>query len=229
MLLLLNSIFSSAQDAAKEITKVLEQYKALTTLDIEIHYYYYESHNAKTATEEALGFYQKEGEKLIIKQYGTEMINDGKYVLLKDDSSKVIGLDNAKKEPETTFNIEQTLAHYDRIEALQSNKERQKAYLIGFKKEGQSEYSKAIIYVNATTNLLDEIVLYYKKPFDLSTESRTNNYQKPKLRMVYTKVDTHPIFPKGTFSVSKYVEFNTKGKHTLKKQYSSYEFYDQTK
>ena len=155
------------------------------------------------------------------------MINDGKYVLIKDDSSKAMSLTNYQKGQETSFNIEQTLAHYDKIERLQLKNDNQKGYTIYFKKESNSAYEKAKMYVNVTTNLLDEIVLYYKNPFDLSDNPRTHNYQKPKLRMVYTKVDTHPVFVKGTFSVSKYI--NLKGKKALKKEYSSYEFYDQTK
>lgn len=211
-----------------EIKNVLQQYKTFVSINAAIHYYMYTSHSSTKITEEGFGIYQKQGDKLRVQQYGTEFIQNDKYILVKDDSSKAIVLTNAQKDQNTTFNVEKILSSYEKIEVIPSKKSGQKAFQIYFKQGASSEYEKAKIYFNEKTNILDEIVLYYGKAYDLSLDPKIRNYQKPKLRMVYTKFDTNPVFAKETFDISKYVNLNSKGKNTLKTKYSLYEFYDQT-
>lgn len=105
-----------------EIKNVLQQYKTFVSINAAIHYYMYTSHSSTKITEEGFGIYQKQGDKLRVQQYGTEFIQNDKYILVKDDSSKAIVLTNAQKDQNTTFNVEKILSSYEKIEVIPSKK-----------------------------------------------------------------------------------------------------------
>lgn len=217
-----------AQTPEKELDALVKKYNSLNNFSAKIHYFVYKGHNDIKASEEMYGFFDKENNKLRMAQYGTEIIQDGQYVLIKDDSASVIVISRAKKDQNVAFNIDQVLANYSKLEAITPRKATQTAFRVFFKSNINTEYEKAEVYINKTTHLIDEIVLFYAKTYDVSIDPLKTNYQKPKMRMVYTKFDTKPVFSKDTFDVTKYVTINTNGKIIVKTKYSAYEFHDQT-
>lgn len=218
-----------AQTAQQEMQQVFEKYKSLNAFNISVQYFIYDNHYTTVVKEKALGSFQKEGEKFRSKQYGTEIIQNDNYTLVKDDSSKAMVLSKAQQKDSEAFDIQQTLANYKSIESISSKKKTQLAYRIIFNPDAGSEYEKAEVVVNAKTKLIQEIVFYYARIYDVSTDVNKTDFQQPKMRMVYTKVDTSPSFNNEVFNISKYVTFNVAGKNRLKKNYNSYAFYDQTK
>jgi len=217
----------NAQTPQEEIKKVIDNYYSLEAFSMEIHYYIYKNHTATVSSEESIGIYQKQGNNLRVVQYGTEIIQNDKYVLVKDDSSEVMVLSKTKKDQNANFNIEQILLNYSKVEMLQSNKEGEEVLRLYFKK-GLTEYEKLDVYINKKTHFINQLVAYYAKAYDVSEDPNKSDYQKPKIKMVYTKFKSKPVFSADTFSVSKYIMINTSGKNKLKTKYSSYEFYDQT-
>ena len=228
ILLLLLSITVMAQTPEKELDKVITKYKNLESYSINAHYYIYTSHTDIKPTEEAFGVYQKKGNKLRVKQYGTEFIQNDKYLVVKDDSTETIVLTMAQKEQNVALDMKQILAYYSKIETIKSKKNGQKSFRVFFKEGVNTEYQKADVYINGETYFLDEVVLYYTKIYDVSNNTNKTNYQRPKMRIVYTKIDINPVFAQEIFDVSKYITLNKAGKNILKSKYSSYEFYDQT-
>jgi len=233
ILLVLLPLLGSAQFLAEglqqEMDKVRDNYMALTRYEINVHYYIYTSHTATTASEESYGVYQKDNNKLRIKQHSVEMIQNDNYFLVKDDSAKVVVLAKADKQPKEGLDIAKLFKTFSRIELIKAKNKNQKGYRVYFGGGPSNEYEKAELYINKTTGLIDEAVVYYRKKFDMSTKPSKKEMQQPKMRMVYTKNDLSPKFLPSTFSVEKYVAVSTVGANTLKKQYSLYKFHDKTK
>lgn len=222
------SFCAFAQTPEKDLQKVIDTYTNLVNYSIDIQYSIYTSHNSIYPTEKAYGKYQKNGNNLRIEQYGTEFIRNNKYILVKDDSTKAIVLTDINQDENIVLDLKQVLSYYSKIEVLKAIKSTQNVLRVYFSKKTATEYEKADVYIDKTTNLIDEMVLYYARIYDVSTNPNKVDYQQPKMKMVYTKFDTKPIFDKNTFKVSKYIDLSSSTKNTLKTKYSSYEFYDQT-
>lgn len=223
----LNAQTTQDQTPQEELKMVIDNYSSLEKFSMEIHYYIYKNHTATVFSEESIGIYQKQGNNLRVVQYGTEIVQNDKYVLVKDDSSEVMVLSKTKKDQNAGFNIEQMLLNYSKVEMLQSKKGGEEVLRLYFK-NGLTEYEKMDVYINKKTHFINQLVVYYAKAYDVSEDPKKNDYQKPKIKMVYTKFNSKPVFSEDTFSVSKYIMINKSGKNKLKTKYSSYEFYDQT-
>ena len=221
ILLFSSAAFGQVDELKAELKLVKEANSQANGVSMKVGYFMYKDYTSSDIYEQHAGHYSKKGNLFKNFIYGSLTIQTEKYLMVKDDSAKVIML--AKPSAKTNMNIEveEVLQFCSEVKALKAKKNGQKAFQLLFKQGKEFEYAKIDIYINSTTHLLEEMVLYYGRPVDYSKDPRNPDLHYSKMRITYTN-NTSKKLSNSDFSINKYIV--VKGsKPALTEKYKSYE------
>jgi len=224
LLLFSNILLSQKEALRKELKLVKQANNTLSGVSMDVDYYMYKDHDSKRVYEHHKGNYSKKENMFSNFIYGSLTVQNADYLMVKDDSAKVIMLGNttASNYSSGTIDVEAVLRYCKEINHIASNKEGQKAFQLVFNSKSEIEFTKIDVYINGTTHLLDEMVLYYSNPVDYSKDPKHPDFHLSKMQIVYSNVKIAARLSNRNFSLVKYVDF-TQSEVTLQPAYKTYE------
>lgn len=205
-----------------ELSKVNKELLKANSLAIDMIYTVYAGHSTQQPLQIEKGIYLRKGDKFYSKLLGIEtLISEGYFVLVySEDQTMVIGPSDKINSGNTTpVDIQKSLSMCNKIEEIKSGKN-QKAYKIFYKSTVASEYDAAEIYYNKTNYIIEKMVLYYRSPMRLTTDSNLSS-EMPRLEIEYTAINTSPSLKDRDFSTQNF--FDKKGSgYTPALKYKNY-------
>ncbi len=222
-----------AQDWKADIEKACSVFSS-PNLEVEVEHLFYPSATASAPTERETVWLCKMGDKYHIKQYGTEFICDGNYVVLIKESAGIVGI-NKKEKKETSIQknesfdiLLKSIADLAKSMGLDTIKQKDeynctylgehsgtKSYLFNY---FYGEYKQSTVYLSAKTGLLQRISCQFRQP----VEVEPGVLSEPRIDFVYKKQIAGKDFDNSLFSIAGIVAVNADGTATLKEKYSSY-------
>ncbi|MEQ1746750.1 MAG: hypothetical protein ABMA02_15060 [Saprospiraceae bacterium] len=179
-----------------------QAYARLTTLQTEVDYVYYPSHQGKKAGETLRATLSLDDGSYHYRLQEVETLCTPAFTILVDHEEKQIMLDSTRRS------LRQVLFGADLDAVLSVCAKIRFSYPEpGIKKyelyATLGETERIDIYFDTTTFLMRRVVLFYNRP--LSAEEGGTG-EKPRLELVYRRQDAHPTFDKDLFSPARLIK-----------------------
>ncbi len=226
--------FSSyAQDWKADIEKAYSIFSS-SNLEVEVEHLFYPSANASTSTEHETIWFCKMGDKYRLKQYGTEFICDGNYVVLVNENAGIVGINKKEKkdanvqENESFDILLKSIANLATSMGLDTLKQKEeytctylgehngtKSYRFNY---SYGEYKQSTVYLSTKTGFLERISCIFRQ----AVEVEPGMLSQPRIDFVYTKQVAGKNFDNNFFSIADIVSIDANGTATLKERYRNY-------
>ena len=217
LLLIIISSTLIAQDAVRkqaavDFSNVNETYSSTPLLKMNVSYALFPSYTSTAAFEKSSGVFMKNGNDTYSNLLGIVSISNRNVSVTLDSNEKVIVVANPpsrKKQSPSLIDVDTMLSQCSGIE-YKELEGGLKYYKLRFDGIPFSEYNAVEIYIDGKTNFISRLMLYYRVEIDLDEEGPACSKDRPRLEIVYTNVDTRPVFPQDQFSESKMIRASGK-------------------
>jgi outer membrane lipoprotein-sorting protein len=208
-------ITACAQDVKKDITAINKAYEKADRLSMSLEYAVYLD-GSRTPYEKEIGLYRKNGSSLYMKQMGTEIMSNEKYVTIVNHDSKLVMMDKARKVESLPWesSLDTLLSMYQSVKFfVPEGTQNIKAYSFRF---AGGKYEKVDLWFNSSTYMAEKIQAHYRNKIE-----NDDGPHKVMLELNFRNIDTGSKPPAGIFSPGAYV-MQEKGKYVLKPAYRNY-------
>ncbi len=180
----------NGQTFEKDLEKVYKNFINTSKISYSIKYVLKENHSPDSRTiSESSGKYLKEKDKYInVLDHRSTLVTNNEIVII-DNQSKFIRVKKvAGKMPEKPDFLSQ-LTEYneniDKVTQLSSTKKNVVVYRVDLKANGYSPVSYYELAINAKTNYVERISLYYSKPLNKNEEYKVTGKERPRLDIIF--------------------------------------------
>ncbi|MDR1680058.1 MAG: hypothetical protein LBR81_09845 [Prevotellaceae bacterium] len=203
-------------------------------LEVEVEQLLYPSAAATVPVERETIYFARQGDKYRIRQYGTEFVSDGSYVVFVNTSAGIVAVkqketQQADTKPSEGMEIlQQSIANLAKaygLDTLQQQEQYTCSYLgehNGTKSYrfdyAYGEYTQTTVYLSVKTGLLEQISGVFRQAVEIEEGTKS----QPRIDFVYKRQSTGKDFDGSLFSISGIIAFDAQGAVTLKEKYSNY-------
>ncbi|NQY08091.1 MAG: hypothetical protein HRT71_01070 [Flavobacteriales bacterium] len=235
---LLMSQLALGQNFEEDLKLLGKNYKS-GNYNIEVDYTFYAGHSSNMPLENQTNLIKKHQGLFHTKQFGLELISNKNHVLIIDHNNQVIAIEKQRKNKKPGLDKEDkediSIIYKQMHEALGIDMETtksnpddikttylglvdgQKRYRMSYK---YGEYEHMDLYIDSKNYLLKEVWLYFRAPMEIENGYRA----QPKVRLVYAKQDTNPVYFEQDYSIEAYVKIMAKGKvEIIDERYRSFD------
>ncbi len=224
-----------AQDYKADLEKAMAIYKE-KSFEAQMEYSFYPSYTSTIPLEKEMMMIKKKGENYYLNQFGLKTICNEKYVLLIDEESHIIAIDNrlkpsgekmdakTKAELESAARVVAGTLGLDSLTVSKGSnvtaeylgiKNGKKEYAFVYK---SGEYEKTVFYLDAKDHHISKVKIFYREPVELEE----GKWVKTRVEISYLHQAANPVFTDDTFSMSKYIELKKEGVVVPNEKYRSY-------
>lgn len=191
--------------AAVDFRLVNQAYYNTAALSMNVNYTLFPGYTSTTPFDRSNGTYMKSGNATYSNLLGIISLSNSKATVTLDSNEQTIVVSDPMKD-----NFDPKMIELDTMLKLCSSIEYKELdgiryYKLRFDKLLISEYNAIEVYIDSKTNLLSRLTLFFRIEMDLDEEGSEYSTDKPRLEIVYTNVNTNPVFNKDQFSETKYV------------------------
>lgn len=205
-------LFAIAQDnvrqqAATDFRAVNKAYLGATALQLNVNYTLFPSYTSVVPFEKSNGVYMKQGSNTYSNLLGIITLTNSKAVVTLDSNERTIVVADAPAQSQqgpSLVNLDTLLGTCTSIE-YKVLPEGMKYYKLHFGRVPVFEYNAIEVYIDPKTNFLSRITMFFRMEIDLDDRDDVYTKEKPRLEIVYTNVNTHPVFAQDQFSEAKFI------------------------
>lgn len=177
--------------ACSELKRWVDKIALIDEFEQDITYTIYRDHTSKEIIETQCGKYIKNKNKVILELFGNLMIQDDKYQVQVNEEDKVIVVADAAPLPVSSFaEIEKWTGLCDIVKKIDAQNHLT-GYSLQFKNTPFSELSKAEIWINPITSMLEELILYFNQDINIGETHHNPQFVKPRLHVKYSTYFTN--------------------------------------
>ncbi len=206
ILLLLFTVFLSAQNAANDFKKMNKFYLEHNHVKIDIEYRFYKNHKSNNAIDVQKASYKKSGTKFYYTMGGITTIQNNEYKMVLNKNNEIILVAKKQKEIDpaifTGTTIDSVLTMCKRVDFV-ITESGNKRYMLLYKSSKYYPYSKVIVELNSN-NSLSKMIYYYNNPINY-TPDQDDIEEAPKMEIVYLNTSIEPIST-SQYSINKFVK-----------------------
>lgn len=194
--------------------------------DLEINYQVFHSHVSNIAAETAKGRFCRQGDQVYYTLMGTTIVQDGKTLVVCDDSSKTILVQKAgnRFDPVSQQIDLKKIQAYTKSIAVKESKKGLVHYQVEMK---DNEVKTLGIEINTATMQVEKMQLYYAHESEIIEPSGQKHKVLPRMEISYRK----PAKKYGAdiFSTAKLIKKTKKGFEPMPayKKYQVIDYYNQ--
>jgi hypothetical protein len=189
---------------------------------MDVSYTLFPSYTSTVPFENDKGVYMKQDNNTYSNLLGIVSLSNSRVTVTLDSNEQTIVVadppERKKRDPNVP-ELDSLLAVCSAIEYTES--EGVKVYKLKFDKLAFFEYNSIDVYIDSKTNFLSRMNLYFRVEMDLNEDDRSSVKDRPRLEIVYSNIDTNPVFASGQFSESGMISIAGK-KITARPAYSNY-------
>jgi hypothetical protein len=211
------------QQAAADFRLVNEAYSGSEKLQMDVNYTLFPSYTSTVAFEKEKGVFMKQGTSTYSCLLGIVSLSNSRVsVTLDSNEQAIVVADPADRRSGTP-----SLVDVDTLLQMCSSieyKEQEgglKFYKLKFDGVTFSEYNAIEVYIDGKTNFISRLMLYYRVEMDLDEEGPKCAKDRPRLEIVYTGINTNPVFSENQFSETSMIKYSGKA-YVAASSYSKY-------
>lgn len=208
----LNAQENIRKQAAADFRAVNEAYTNSDKLRMDVNYTLFPSYTSLTPFEKERGVFMKEGKNTYSNLLGIVSLSNSKVSLTLDSNEQVIVV----ADPAGKRNGSPSMVDMDTLLGSCSSVEYKllagdlKFYKMKFDGVLFSEYDAIEVYIDPKSNFISRLMLYYRVELDLDEEGSACAKDKPRMEIVYSNIDTNPVFNTDQFSETRMLRPNGK-------------------
>ena len=181
----LSFLLKAQNSTCTELKKWVDKITLLDEFEQDITYTIYKDHSSNEVLEIQCGKYIKNKNKVLLELFGNVMIQDEKYQVHINKDEKVIVVGDATDLPVSTFADIEKWTSLCNIITKMSPKNHLIGFSLQFKTSQIAELSKAEIWINTNTSMLEELVLYFNQDQNIAETWHNPKFVKPRLHIRY--------------------------------------------
>lgn len=203
-----------SQSIEQDLRKMNAAYEKAERLSMDASFYYFKTENAVEPTETQSATIKKDGQFYYSKMGKVEIVKDARHSLVIDSENKVIAI---SKTASSSNPLDQIVVLDSMLKLANKITPVIRADARGHKLEFKYGEIASITLLFDKNYFIKNVKVVYR---------RNEGTDMPVLDIRYANINTNPTFPKGIFSLGKYV-VTSQDKIKLTPAYSSYKLLTQ--
>lgn len=197
--------------AAIDFRLVNEAYLKAAALKTDVGYTLFPSYTSTVPFEKSKGVFMKQGSSTYSNLLGIISLSNSKVTVTLDSNEQTIVVTDPPsrnvKDP-SLVDLDTLLNTCTSIEYKELGE--LKYYKLRFDQVPAFEYNAIEVYIDSKTNFLSRLTLFFRMEMDMDDGDDKYTKEKPRLEIVYTNVNTRPVFAQDQFSETKYISIQGK-------------------